>query len=169
MTVAGRPTEPQWALTDHHGRRVTDQDFRGRYQLVFFGFTHCRVVCPRALGKLTSVLEEIGDLGREIQPLYISVDPGRDTPDVMRAFLEQRFPRFLGLTGSPEEAEAARNAFRVFATRREDPDEPDGYAMPHSSLTYLIDPAGRYVTHYPEVAEAGRVVAGLREIVGSSS
>lgn len=166
MTAAGRPTQPQWTLVDHHGRRVTNLDFRGRYQLVFFGFTHCKVVCPRALGKLMTVLELVGDLSRKIQPLYISVDPARDTPDVMRTFLEERFPSFLGLTGSAEEIEIARDGFRVFAVRRDDPDEPDGYVVPHSSLTYLIGPDGHYITHYPEVAEAERVAAGLKEIVG---
>lgn len=165
MSAAGRPTEPRWTLTDHHGRRVTAHDFRGRYQLVFFGFTHCRVVCPRALGKLTMVLELIGGLSEQIQPLYISVDPARDTPEVMRAFLEDRFPSFLGLTGSAEEIETARDAFRVFAVRRDDPDEPDGYAVPHSSLTYLIGPDGHYITHYPDVVEAERMAEGLKETI----
>jgi protein SCO1 len=133
--------------------------------LVFFGFTHCRVVCPRALSKLTAVLDDISELAERIQPLYISVDPKRDTPDVMRAFLEQNYPHFLGLTGSVEETEVARSAFRVFAGRREDPDDPDGYAVPHSALTYLIDPDGRYVTHFPDVAEADRIADSLKKLV----
>lgn len=166
MSAAGRPTEPRWTLTDHHRRRVTPHDFRGRYQLVFFGFTHCRVVCPRALGKLTTVLELIGGLSEQIQPLYISVDPARDTPEVMRAFLEERFPSFLGLTGSSEEIETARDAFRVFAVRRDDRDDPDGYAVPHSSLTYLIGPDGHYITHYPDVVEAEHVAEGLKDNAG---
>jgi protein SCO1 len=165
MTAGGAPTEPRWTLTDHHGRRVTERDFRGWYQLVFFGFTHCRVVCPRALSKLTAVLDDIIELAQRIQPLYISVDPKRDTPDVMRAFLEQNYPHFLGLTGSVEETEVARSAFRVFAGRREDPDDPDGYAVPHSALTYLIDPDGRYVTHFPDVAEADRIAYSLKKLV----
>jgi protein SCO1/2 len=143
---------------------VTEQEFRGRYQLVFFGFTHCRGVCPRALSRITAVLDDIGDLSEQIQPLYVSVDPARDTPEVMRTFL-QTYPKFLGLTGSAGEAEAARSEFRVFAARREDPDDPDGYAVPHSALTYLIDTDGRYVTHFPDVVEASRVAERLRELI----
>ena len=165
MTAGGPPVEPRWALTDHNGRRVTESDFQGRYQLVFFGFTHCRVVCPRALSKMTAVLDDIGELAKRIQPLYISVDPARDTPDVMRVFLERAYPKFLGLTGSAEEAEVAKSAFRVFAGRREDPDDPDGYDVPHSALTYLIDPEGRYVKHFPDVAEADRIADSLKKLV----
>lgn len=86
---------PRYALVDHHGRTVTEQDFAGRYQLVFFGFTHCRMVCPAALGKLSTVLDDLGPLAERIQPLYISVDPERDTPEVMRAFLEESYPLVL--------------------------------------------------------------------------
>lgn len=165
MTAGGPPVEPRWALTDHNGRRVTEDDFRGRYQLVFFGFTHCRVVCPRTLSKLTAVLNDIGELAERIQPLYISVDPKRDTPDVMRMFLERAYPKFLGLTGSTEEAEVAKSGFRVFAGRREDPDDPDGYAVPHSALIYLIDPEGQYVKHFPDVAEADRIADSLKKLI----
>jgi protein SCO1 len=165
MTAGGPPLAPRWVLTDHNGRRVTESDFRGRYQLIFFGFTHCRMVCPRALSKLTGVLDEIGELGERIQPLYISVDPKRDTPDVMRAFLEQNYPRFLGLTGSEEESEVAKSAFRVFAGHREDPDDPHGYAVPHSALTYLIDPDGQYVKHFADVAEAARITDSLKKLI----
>lgn len=165
MTAGGPPVEPRWALTDHHGRQVTERNFRGRYQLVFFGFTHCRMVCPRALSKLSAVLDDIGELAERIQPLYISVDPKRDTPDAMRVFLEQNYPKFLGLTGDAAESEVARNAFRVFARRREDPDDPDGYAVPHSALIYLIDPGGRYVTHFPDVAGADRIADSLKKLV----
>ncbi|WP_236792190.1 SCO family protein [Amycolatopsis sp. GM8] len=159
------PVVPRYALVDHHGRDVTEQDFLGRYQLVFFGFTHCRMVCPRALTKLSTVLDDLGPLVDRIQPLYISVDPERDTPEVMRAFLEENYPRFLGLTGSPEAAEAARSAFRVYAGRGTDPEDPEGYAVPHTALTYLLDPAATYLAHFPDVLDADDITARIRELV----
>jgi protein SCO1/2 len=163
--MPGPALVPRYRLLDHHGRTVTQDDFTGSYQLVFFGFTHCRVVCPRELGKLDVVLAALGPLAGRIRPLYISVDPERDTPEVMRTFLEQHHPRFLGLTGSPEEAEAAREAFHVFARRAVDPDDPEGYAVPHTALTYLLDPHGDYLTHFADVVDAEQITVRLRELV----
>jgi protein SCO1 len=156
------PVDARYALTDHFGREVTEQSFTGRYQLVFFGFTHCQMVCPRALAKLSGVLDQLGDLADRVQPLYISVDPERDTPAVMRAYLEERAPRFLGLTGSSEQSKAAQEAFRVFARKTADPSDPDGYLVPHTAITYVLDEEGAYLTHFADVAPAERMVGALR-------
>ena len=86
--LTGAPAECSFALTDHHGRDVTDADYRGRFLLVYFGFTHCRVVCPRALARLSEALSLLDELADRIQPLYVTVDPVRDTPAVMKAYLE---------------------------------------------------------------------------------
>lgn len=150
--------EPRYSLTDHNGRDVTHQSFPGKYQLVFFGFTHCREVCPRNLTKLTSVLESLGAFADLLQPLYISVDPERDSPEVMRTFLAERFPSFLGLTGSVAACKSAQDAFRVFAARRVDPDDPKGYSVPHTALTYLLGPHGEYIDHFAEVANVAQIV-----------
>lgn len=160
---------PRYELVDHHGNTVTEKDFTGRYQLVFFGFTHCRMVCPTALTKLSTVLDDLGPLADRIQPLYVSVDPDRDTPEVMRAFLETDYPRFLGLTGSTEATEAARTAFRVFATRKADPDDPDGYAVPHTAVTYLLDTDATYLAHFPDVLEATEIADRIRALCGTSA
>ncbi|WP_290051914.1 SCO family protein [Amycolatopsis solani] len=165
MSVTHHPVRPRYTLVDHHGREVTEQDFPGRHQLVFFGFTHCRAVCPRVLGLLSTVLDDLGPLADRIQPLYISVDPERDTPDVLRAFLERTYPRFLGLTGSPEAAEAARAAFRIFAGRGADPEDPEGYAVPHTALTYLLDPGAAYLAHFPDVLAAAEIADRIRKLV----
>lgn len=154
-------TRPSFDLVDHHGRHVTLSTFSGRRCLVFFGFTHCKVVCPRALAKLTSALEELGEDGRDIQGLYISVDPERDTPQRLAQFLGPH-PRFLGLTGSPDQAEAARESFGVCVRRRPDPDDPDGYALPHSALAYLLGADGEYADHWLDSASVDDLAAGLR-------
>ncbi len=165
MNFDTAPIQATYSLTDHHGREVTERTFVGRHQLIFFGFTHCEMVCPRALTKLTGVLAGLGPLNERLQPLYVTVDPERDTPEVMRAFLEEKYPAFLGLTGTPQECESARIAFKVFAEREANPDRPDDYAVPHSALTYVLDEEGRYVTHFLDVADAERVLTRLRSIL----
>jgi protein SCO1 len=159
------PADVAFDLVDHHGRAVDAGSYRGEWLLVQFGFTSCRVVCPRALTKLSAALAEI-DPSARLRPLYISVDPERDSPEVMREFLEASYPRFTGLTGTPEQVDAAKRAFRVFARRRPDPDDPDGYAVPHTAITYLVGPDGRVAHHWPDTADAATVAAGLAERVG---
>jgi protein SCO1 len=156
------PTAVAFDLVDHHGTPVDAGTFRGQWLLVQFGFTSCRVVCPRALTKLSAALGEL-DPSLPVTPLYVSVDPGRDTPEVMRAFLTASYPRFTGLTGTTDQVDAAKRAFRVFARRRADPDDPDGYAVPHTAITYLVDPDGRVAHHWPDTAEASTITAGLAE------
>lgn len=161
--------EARFDLVDHHGRRVTADDYRGRFMLVFFGFTHCRVICPRALARLTEVLQQLGDRAARVAALYVSVDPERDTPEVMKAFLAGRAPAFVGLTGSRAQVDAARSGFRVFAERAVDPDDPAGYAVSHSAMTYLIDPHGNYMTHFPDAVGTEALSARLKEILGSAA
>ncbi|MFI9386462.1 SCO family protein [Kutzneria sp. NPDC052558] len=160
------PTTPDYSLTDHHGRPVSSSSYRGRWQLVFFGFTHCRSVCPRALGRLSSILTDLGDLASLIQPLYITVDPDRDTPPVMRDFL-RAYPAFTGLTGSPAAIDQAKRHFRVFARRRPDLADPDGYAVPHTAITYLLSPDGHYVAHFPDSMPPEEVTAELRRLLSN--
>ena len=159
------PVGGAFRLIDHHGGEVTDETYRGSYVLLFFGFTHCKVVCPRALGRLTNVLDALGPLAEKVRPLYVTVDPERDTPEVMRAFLENAYPRFIGLTGSRERIDEAKKAFRVFARRASDPDDPEGYAVPHSAITYLLEPGGRYVTHFTDAVDEEQITARLRSLL----
>ena len=155
----------RFSLTDHHGRQVTERNFAGSYLLVYFGFTHCKVVCPRSLGKLSRVLERLGEQAREVTALYVTVDPARDTPEVMRAYLERNHPRFLGLTGSDEQIAAAKSAFRVFAEFTGDDEAPDGYVVPHSAIAYLMSPDGKLLDHFIDALDeeevAGRMAAAL--------
>lgn len=157
------------ALVDHHGHPVSASTFGGRFALLFFGFTHCRVICPEALGRLSQTLHLLGDTAATLQPLYISVDPERDTPEVMRAFLEARYPRFIGLTGEREQIDAMKRAFKVYAERAADPDDSDGYAVPHSAFAYLVDPAGRYVRHFGSAEEPAAMAEKLRAALAFGS
>lgn len=157
-------------LVDHDGRPVTDVSYRGRWLLVYFGFTHCRVVCPRSLNRLSGVLSALPPhLTEKIQPLYITVDPGRDTPDVMRDYLAARYPRFVGLTGSEDQITTAKEAFKVFSRPKPDPADPEAYDVPHTAITYLIDPMGTYATHWPETRSPGDIEADLRSRLETTS
>jgi protein SCO1/2 len=153
----------KFELIDHDGHPVTDVSYRGKWLLVYFGFTHCRVVCPRSLTRLSDVLEALpADVAERIQPLYITVDPKRDTPEVMREYVLTRYPRFVGLSGSEQQVDAAKESFRVFSRPKPNPDDPAGYDVPHTAITYLIDPEGVYATHWAESRSAEEIVSDLQ-------
>lgn len=167
------PVSGRFELVDHFGQAVNQGSFGAKHLLVFFGFSHCAVVCPRELSKLSAALEMLGPLAERVQPLYISVDPARDTPAVLQRYLSQythppTHPAthaaggFLGLTGSPEQVEAAKKSFRVFAAPVPDANAPGGYVVPHTALAYLMAPGGGYATHFAETLDAATVSARLR-------
>lgn len=134
-------------LDCHDGRRIDAYSFGHRLMLLFFGFTNCPVVCPRELAKIDSALGQLGDLASDIQPLYVTVDPERDSPGVLQAYLRNH-ARFLGLTGTRAEIDAMKRCFKVFAERRDDPGAPGGYLVPHTSIAYLAAPGGAVVAHF---------------------
>jgi protein SCO1/2 len=151
-------------LTDDSGSEVTAADYRGRHLLVYFGFTHCQVVCPAAMAKLSDVLEMLGGEAEELVPLFVSVDPARDTPEVLRHHLAQKYPAFVGLTGTPEAIEAAKTSFRVFSRPRAQ--DPAGtYQVAHTAFTYLVDPSGVVATHLSDSADAVTMVAAIRTVL----
>lgn len=165
--VAGRQVGARFNLIDHHGVAVNNESYRGRHPLVFFGFTHCAVVCPRALGNLSSALDAVGTLSERLVPLYVTVDPERDSAPRMKEFLEASYPRFTGLTGTPEQLAAARSEFRVFATRKLDPDVEGGYSVPHSAITYVLNTDGTYLAHFTDVLNATEIAARLTKLLAA--
>lgn len=169
--VVRRPTVTvggHFDLIDYHGNPVTESAYAGRHLLVYFGFTHCPTVCPASIARISQVLDLLGDTASTIQPLYISVDPERDTPAVMRDYLRDH-PCILGLTGSTEQVEAAKAAYHVFAQRYDDPLTSGGYAVPHTALTYLMDENGAYVTHFTDAVTAQEMAQGISERLERSS
>ncbi|WP_174292142.1 SCO family protein [Sphingomonas bacterium] len=163
--TARAPVGGPFSLTDHFGRVVTERTFLGRPALLYFGFTHCRVVCPRALARLSAALELAVATPERIQPLLISVDPERDTPAVLRAYCEAHHPRFLGLTGDRAAIEAMKLAYKVFARRVADAEDPQGYAVAHTAFSYLIGTDGGYVTHFTDVADEQRIAATIASAI----
>jgi protein SCO1 len=153
-------------LIDHFGQPVSSHSWRNQCSLVLFGFTHCRVVCPRALTRYGAVLDQLAAEGTPVRGLYISVDPARDSPQVMCDFLAPH-PRFIGLTGSVEQIERAKVAFRVFARRASDPDDPVGYRVPHTAIAYLLDADGNCLAHFADAFSGEEVLARLRPLLAA--
>ena len=137
-----------FSLTGTDGKTVTDADFRGRYMLVFFGFTHCPDICPAELQVIAQALDKLGDRGKKVVPLFITLDPERDTPQAMASYVQSFGPNFIGLTGSPEAVAAAAKAYRVAYAKVENKESPADYSIDHSALVYIMDPEGRYATHF---------------------
>lgn len=160
VTIGG-----SFSLTDHFGRQVSDLDYRGRLMMIFFGFTHCRRVCPETLAKLSLVLDGLGANASRIAPVYITVDTERDDTATMQAFLEVRYPRFTGLTGSREAIDQVRAAYKVYAEIAPDEEDLEGYAVPHSALVYITDEDGQYLTHFNDGAPPEKIVARLSSIL----
>lgn len=134
--------QAEFDLVDMHGERATDERFKGEPMLIYYGFTTCPDVCPTALGVMQAALDELGDDAGRLQPLFITVDPERDTPERLADYLAFD-ERILGLTGTPEATTAAREAMKVFAAKVELPDSALGYTMDHQSMFYLTDAGGQ--------------------------
>lgn len=154
-------------LVDQTGRLVRDEDFSGKWQLIFAGFTSCPDVCPTTLTNITAVLEELGPVADKLQPLLISVDPERDTPAVMKDYLAPFDPRILGLTGTPEQVKAALGSLRVYAAKR--PLDNNNYTMDHSTFIYLMNPKGEYTKHFGAQTPADEMVNEIRKQIDENS
>jgi protein SCO1/2 len=164
--MAGPYLEDSLSLLDHDGQSVVKSTLQGAYSLFFFGFTHCGMVCPRALRRLTDVLERLGPLAGSVRAYYVTVDPGRDTPAVMKAFLQRDYPKFTGLTGTREEIEAIKQSFRVHSRKASVPDaDPESYVVPHSAFTYLMDSDGRYLAHFTDAVGTDELYQQLIKLI----
>jgi protein SCO1/2 len=148
MTTGQALVGGPFTLTDQTGKQVTDKDFRGRYMLVFFGFTFCPDVCPTALQVMAAALDKLGPKADKITPVFITVDPERDTPEQIAMYVKSFHPRLVGLTGTPEQIDAAAKAYRVYYKRVPDPKSSAGYTMDHSAIMYVMGPDGAFVTHF---------------------
>ncbi|MGB3719516.1 MAG: SCO family protein [Proteobacteria bacterium] len=154
-----------FTLTDHTGRRVTDKDFRGKYMLVYFGFTFCPDVCPTGLQVMAAALEELGPKAEQIVPIFISVDPERDTPEQLAMYVPSFHSRLVGLTGTPEEIQAVAKAYRVYYRKVKDEKSTAEYTIDHTSIIYLMDPNGEFVAHFTHATPVDVMVEKLRKVL----
>lgn len=150
-----------FTLTDQTGKRVTEKDFQGRYMLVFFGYTHCPDICPSGLQVISAALEKLADKAKDVVPVFITLDPERDTPEKLAEYLKSFDPRFVGLTGGKEEVSAAAKAYRVFYQVVPDDKTAGEYSIDHPAIIYLMGKNGEYVTHVPHTTNVDQVVSTL--------
>jgi protein SCO1/2 len=167
---AGDPLEKvfggSFTLVNQQGAAVSDADFRGRYLLLAFGYTHCPDVCPTDLMAMTQALERLGPAGERVTPAFATVDPERDTPSVLREYLSSFHPRFVGLTGSEAQVAAAAMVFKVHRRKvLPSPGATDEYYVDHGSLIYLLGPDGKFLTLFPAGTPADRMAATLATYV----
>jgi cytochrome oxidase Cu insertion factor (SCO1/SenC/PrrC family) len=153
-----------FTLVDQDGRTVTDADFRGRWLLVYFGFTFCPDVCPTSLARNSDAIELLGDKGEKITPVLITIDPERDTPQVLKEYVKFFHPRTVGLTGTPEQIAAVAKAYKVYYARAEQKDSRT-YLMDHSAFTYLIDPEGHFVQFFQHGMSAQEMANVLNDLL----
>jgi protein SCO1/2 len=154
-----------FTLTDHTGRKVSSTEFRGRYLLIYFGFTMCPDVCPTTLAVMADALDKMGDTRKKIVPILITIDPERDTPKVMAQYVKSFGDDFIGFTGSVAEIEAVKKQFKVFGAKKaldEAKGLAGGYGMDHSSVMYLMGPDGKLVWYEDELIPADKLEAELR-------
>ena len=148
-------------LTDHKGVQRSNLDFRGRYTLVYFGYSFCPDICPTALYNITEALESLGDKAKKFQPLFITVDPERDTVEELAKYIDNFHPSLIALTGSKEAINKAKRAYHVYAAKASPKESGADYLLDHSSIIYLMDPRGRYVTSFNHATPAETIIKSL--------
>ena len=133
-------------LVDQNGAVVTEDALKGKPSIVFFGFTHCPDICPTTLFDVSEVYKALGRDGDKVKAFFVSVDPERDTPAILKEYLSSFDPRLLGLTGDPASVAAIEKAYRVYSKKV--PLDAGGYTMDHTALVYLMDKDGRFVSPF---------------------
>lgn len=152
-----------FSLTSGDGKTVSDRDFRGKYMLIYFGYTFCPDVCPTSLNTMAEALDRLGPLGEKVQPIFITVDPKRDDPAAVKQYAAAFGPRMLGLTGTEEQIGAIARAFRVYYRENRTGPGPNDYSMDHSSILYLMGPDGRFIAPIRAEQTPDAIAAVLRQ------
>lgn len=150
-------------LVDESGKTVTDEDFRGKFMLVYFGYTYCPDVCPTELQNMTAAMADLGSKASQVVPVFITVDPERDTVQVMSDYVKHFMPGLVGLTGTPEQVASVAKTYRVFFQKVTDEGATGGYSMDHSSIVYLMGPDGRFVEHFGPGTTPQQMAEGIRK------
>lgn len=154
-----------FTLVNQDGKTVTQADFEGKFMLVYFGFTHCPDICPTTLLMLTQALKQIGRDADMVVPVFITLDPARDTPDVLKAYVQNFSTNMVGLTGSKDQIDAVADAYKVYFSKVKSQDSAMDYMIDHSGFVYLMDRKGRYLAHFNHTMALELLVSGIRKHV----
>lgn len=156
----------RYLLMDSRGRAISDQDFRGSFQLIAFGYTFCPDICPTTLAEISLIMEKLGTRAEQLQPLFVTVDPERDTPEVLRRYTAYFHPRIIGLTGSPELVRRAADHFKVRYEKHWEPGaEKDKYSVDHSAGMYLLGPDGSFLRKFAYATPPQEVADRIRAMM----
>uniref|UniRef100_A0A7S0ZEQ0 Thioredoxin domain-containing protein n=1 Tax=Timspurckia oligopyrenoides TaxID=708627 RepID=A0A7S0ZEQ0_9RHOD len=163
-TVGGKAkVGGDWELVNMKGETRKNSDYHGKFVLIYFGFTFCPDICPDELEKISEALSGLGENAKYIQPLFISIDPERDTEERVREYLSEFHPSFEGLTGTVEQCKAAAKLFRVYFSK--DNTVGDDYLVDHSIITYLMDPTGEFLEFYGKAVTASDMCLRLSKLI----
>lgn len=149
-------------LIDQSGKPFTDKDLLGKYSLIYFGFTYCPDICPTSLLIISNALRELGPDAAQIKPIFISLDPERDTPETLKDYVSHFDDHLIGLTGTLEQVKQAADAYKVYFQKVPQPDSAVEYLIDHSGFIFLMDPEGHYVTHYTHDVTEQKLEQSLR-------
>lgn len=159
----------EFSLVDHTGRAVTDESYRGEWLLVFFGYTHCPDICPTTMATVALVLDALGEDAAKLRPLFVTVDPARDTTKVLAEYVAAFHPRIVGLTGTGEQVAAAAKSHSVFYEKAPLVEggeiHADDYAMVHAAHLYLMDSEGVYAARFSPIDTVETIAAGVRRFL----
>lgn len=158
---------PEFTLADHTGQPFNLADQRGKVVLLYFGFASCPDVCPATMSDLARVKKELGRDGSQVQVAMITVDPNRDTPEVLANYMAVFDPSFIGLHGSEEQVQQLMKKYGVTAVRKDLPGSALGYTIDHSAFVYVIDQAGRWREQFPFGASAADIGGDVRQLIRS--
>ncbi len=157
----------EFVLLNHKGETVTHNDFKAHYKLIFFGFTTCPAICPVELGRMANIMDALGKDAEKVQPIFITIDPERDTQEVIKDYVPQFHPKLIGLTGSVEQIEAVKASFKVTASKA-DNEMMGEYMMNHSTFMYFMSPDNQLLKLYSTKDEVEFIASDLGQIIDSS-
>ena len=162
-TVLASAIGGSFRLTDQNGKTVTDADLKGKWSLVYFGYTHCPDACPTALNEIALALDRLGPKGKSVGVVLITVDPERDTSAIMKSYLESFDAPVVGLTGTAAEIAQAAKSYRVYYAKH--PRSDGGYDMDHSSVIYVMDPQGRFTASFTHESTPEQIAERLKKLL----
>ncbi len=152
-----------FTLTDQTGASVTDKTYDGSYRLIYFGYTFCPDACPTELGVMAQALDAMGPAAAKVQPIFITIDPARDTAKQLAGYVPLFDKRLVGLTGTPEQIAGVAKAYKVYYAKADQPGvDAKAYGMNHSSFVYLMDPNGKFLTVFSSDTDSDKMAAEIR-------
>lgn len=169
---SSEPVGNTFTLVDHTGQIRTDTDYKGKFLLVYFGYAFCPDVCPTALQRMAASLRSIEavniEAAEKIQPLFISLDPERDTQSVLAAYVAFFHPRLIGMTGTREQLKKITSQYQVYYSLPEEKDKGESYLVEHSSAMYLVGPSGNSIQHFTHDTSSAEIVKRTLDLLGGS-